>query len=183
MTATLFFVLPLQIATHSRTGSFDGNYSLLKNESGLFSSPQQNHLHQPPIYNHQHTLSTQKKNNPDGLPLSSADRSVSASLYNSLNTLLSQTHSKQPLYANNHSCSRPSADCLHTFSSRVPSQQLRCSNSRTYFCFQNMSLIYLLFFQIPELLTRFSPCSRFHPNGGNTNFRFLEVRDHRSRIQ
>ncbi|XP_043967627.1 rho guanine nucleotide exchange factor 28-like isoform X4 [Gambusia affinis] len=118
-----------KIATHSRTGSFDGNYSLLKNESGLFSSPQQNHLHQPPIYNHQHTLSTQKKNNPDGLPLSSADRSVSASLYNSLNTLLSQTHSKQPLYANNHSCSRPSADCLHTFSSRVPSQQLRCSNT------------------------------------------------------
>ncbi|XP_043967624.1 rho guanine nucleotide exchange factor 28-like isoform X2 [Gambusia affinis] len=120
-----------KIATHSRTGSFDGNYSLLKNESGLFSSPQQNHLHQPPIYNHQHTLSTQKKNNPDGLPLSSADRSVSASLYNSLNTLLSQTHSKQPLYANNHSCSRPSADCLHTFSSRVPSQQLRCSNNFT----------------------------------------------------
>ncbi|XP_016532633.1 rho guanine nucleotide exchange factor 28-like isoform X5 [Poecilia formosa] len=118
-----------KVATHSRTGSLDGNYSLFKTESGLFSSLQQNHLHQPPIYNHQHTFSTQKKNNPDGPPLSSADRSVSASLYNSLNTLLSQTHGKQPLYGNNHSCSRPAADCLHPFSSRVPSQQQRCSNT------------------------------------------------------
>ncbi|KAM4746694.1 rho guanine nucleotide exchange factor 28-like isoform 2-T2 [Anableps anableps] len=112
-----------KVATHSRTGSFDGNYSLFKNESGLFRSLQQNHLHQPTNYNHQHALATQKKNNPDGPPLSSADRSLSASLYNSLNTLLSQTHSKQPLYGNNHSCTRPSTDCLHPFNSRVPSQQ------------------------------------------------------------
>ncbi|XP_047238577.1 rho guanine nucleotide exchange factor 28-like isoform X2 [Girardinichthys multiradiatus] len=126
--SSLPITIPLdgyKVVTHSRTGSFDGKCSLFKNESGLFSSLQQNHLHHPTNYNRQHALSTQKKN-PDSLPLSSGcapDRSLSASLYNSLNTLLSQTHSKQPLYGNNHSCTRSSVDCLHPFSSRVASQQ------------------------------------------------------------
>ncbi|MEQ2180015.1 hypothetical protein GOODEAATRI_031142 [Goodea atripinnis] len=135
--SSLPITIPLdgyKVATHSRTGSFDGKCSLFKNESGLFSSLQQNHLHHPTNYNRQHALSTQKKN-PDSPPLSSGcapDRSLSASLYNSLNTLLSQTHSKQPLYGNNHSCTRSSIDCLHPFS-RVASQQ-RSNNSRTYRC-------------------------------------------------
>ncbi|XP_038133207.1 rho guanine nucleotide exchange factor 28-like isoform X1 [Cyprinodon tularosa] len=121
-----------KVPTHSRTGSFDGNFSLFKNKSGLLSCVQQNHLQQPTNYSYQHALSLQKKNNPDGLPLSSscaADRSLSASLCNSLNTLLSQTHSKQPLYGTNHSCTLPSTDCLHPFSSRVASQQQRSSNT------------------------------------------------------
>ncbi|KAM4578693.1 rho guanine nucleotide exchange factor 28-like [Fundulus diaphanus] len=121
-----------KVATHSRTGSYDGNCPLYKNKSSLLSSVQQNHLHQPANHNYHHALSTQKKKNPNGPPPNSscaADRGLSASLYNSLNTLLSQTHSRQPLYDSNHSCTRPSSDCLPPFSTRVASQQQESNNT------------------------------------------------------
>ncbi|XP_017267695.1 rho guanine nucleotide exchange factor 28 isoform X3 [Kryptolebias marmoratus] len=121
-----------QVCTHSRSGSLDANCSVFKNEAALLASLQQNHLHQPTNYNNQqqHVLSMQKKNH--DFPLNSsahtANPSLSASLYNSLNTLLSQTHNRQPPYGNNHSCSRFPTDSLHLFSSRVPSQTQRTNN-------------------------------------------------------
>ncbi|XP_037536841.1 rho guanine nucleotide exchange factor 28 [Nematolebias whitei] len=122
-----------QVCTHSRTGSLDANCSVFKNEAALLASLQQNHLLQPTNYNNQqqHVLGMQKKNHdcPPSSTNHSATPSLSASLYNSLNTLLSQTHSRQPPYANKHSCSRLPADSLHPFSSRVTSQTQR-SNSR-----------------------------------------------------
>ncbi|KAM9743736.1 rho guanine nucleotide exchange factor 28-like isoform 2-T2 [Menidia menidia] len=126
-------------SAHSRSGSLDGNCSVFGNEAPLLTSLQQNHLHQPIHTNnqHQHALSMQKKNREDPVNSSSytANPSLSATLYNSLNTLLSQTHSKQPLdaltypnYTNNHTCSRP-LDPFHPFSSRVATQQQRTNNT------------------------------------------------------
>ncbi|KAM4576166.1 rho guanine nucleotide exchange factor 28-like isoform 1-T1 [Odontesthes bonariensis] len=131
-----------KVSTHSRSGSLDGNCSVYGNEAALLASLQQNHRHQP-IHNnnqHQHALSMQKKNHDGPLNSSSytANPSLSATLYNSLNTLLSQTHNKQPLdgltypnYSNNHTCSRPPTDSHHPFSSRVTTQQERTNNSKT----------------------------------------------------
>ncbi|XP_069563971.1 rho guanine nucleotide exchange factor 28-like isoform X1 [Brachyistius frenatus] len=122
-----------KVPTHSRSGSLDGNCSVYENEAALLASLQQNHLHQPTTNNHhQHLLSMPRKNH-DG-PLHSsgytANLGLSASIYNSLNTLLSQTHIKQPLdgltypsYSNNHGCPRPLSD------SRGPAQQQRANNN------------------------------------------------------
>ncbi|XP_026198874.1 rho guanine nucleotide exchange factor 28-like isoform X3 [Anabas testudineus] len=116
-----------KVSNHSRSGSLDGNCSVYKNEAALLASLQQNHLHQP-ANNNQHLLSVPRKNH-DG-PLHSASYTanlgLSANLYNSLNTLLSQAHSKQPPdgltypnYSNNHGCPPPLNDSVHPFSSRV----------------------------------------------------------------
>lgn len=128
-----------KVSSHSRSGSLDGNCSVYENEAALLASLQQNHLHQPATNNqHQHLLSAPRKNH-DG-PLSSssytANLGLSASLYNSLNTLLSQAHGKQPPdgltypnFSNNHSCPRPLNDSIHPFSSRVATQSQRTNNT------------------------------------------------------
>ncbi|XP_042343782.1 rho guanine nucleotide exchange factor 28-like isoform X9 [Plectropomus leopardus] len=124
-----------QVSSHSRSGSLDGNCSVYENETALLASLQQNHLHQPANNNqHQRLLSAPRKNHDGPLSGSSytANLGLSASLYNSLNTLLSQAHSKQPPdgltypnYGNNHGYPRP----LNDFSSRVTVQPQRANNT------------------------------------------------------
>ncbi|XP_063345274.1 rho guanine nucleotide exchange factor 28-like isoform X5 [Pelmatolapia mariae] len=126
-------------STHSRSGSLDGNCSVYKNEAALLTSLQQNHLHQPTNNNqHQHPLSMPRKNHEDPLHSStySTNLGLSASLYNSLNTLLSQTHSKQPLdgmtypsYSNNHDCPQALNDSIHPFGSRITAQTQETNTS------------------------------------------------------
>ncbi|XP_070820299.1 rho guanine nucleotide exchange factor 28-like isoform X1 [Chaetodon trifascialis] len=128
-----------KVSSHSRSGSLDGNCSVYENEAALLASLQQNHLHQPANNNqHQHLLSAPRKNHDGPLHSSSyaANLGLSASLYNSLNTLLSQAHSKHPpdglTYANcsnNHGCPRPVNDSIHPFSSRVTAQPQRTNNT------------------------------------------------------
>ncbi|XP_044051051.1 rho guanine nucleotide exchange factor 28-like isoform X2 [Siniperca chuatsi] len=127
-----------RVSSHSRSGSLDGNCSVYENEAALLASLQQNRLHQPANNNqHQRLLSAPRKNH-DGLLHGSsytANLGLSASLYNSLNTLLSQAHSKQPPdgltypnYSNNHCCPRPLNDSIHPFCSRVTAQPQRANN-------------------------------------------------------
>ncbi|XP_030593764.1 rho guanine nucleotide exchange factor 28-like isoform X2 [Archocentrus centrarchus] len=126
-------------STHSRSGSLDANCSVHKNEAALLTSLQQNHVHQPTNNNqHQHLLSMPRKNHEDPLHSSSysANLGLSASLYNSLNTLLSQTHGKQPLdglaypsYSHNHACPPPLNDSIHPFGSRVTAQPQRTNTT------------------------------------------------------
>lgn len=104
----------LQVPTHSRTGSLDGRCSLYANETVL-ATLNQNHLHQPANNNQQQFLP--KKNRDGALTSYTANVGLSASLYNSLNTLLSQAHNKQPpeglTYPNqskSHGCSWPLRD-------------------------------------------------------------------------
>lgn len=106
----------LQVPTHSRTGSLDGRCSLYTNQTVL-AALNQNQLHQPANNNQQPFL---PRKNLDGSLHSSgytANMGLSASLYNSLNTLLSQAHNKQPpdglAYPNHtksHGCSWPLHD-------------------------------------------------------------------------
>ncbi|XP_045889928.1 rho guanine nucleotide exchange factor 28-like isoform X1 [Micropterus dolomieu] len=128
-----------KVADHSRSGSLDGNCSVYENEAALLASLQQNHLHQPTNNNqHQNLLSVPRKNHDGPLHSSSytANLGLSASLYNSLNTLLSQAHSKQPPdglpypnYSDSHGCPRPVNDSIHPLSSRVTSQPLMTNNT------------------------------------------------------
>ncbi|XP_049907349.1 rho guanine nucleotide exchange factor 28-like isoform X2 [Epinephelus moara] len=128
-----------KVSSHSRSGSLDGNCSVYENEAALLASLQQNHLHQPATNNqHQRLLSAPRKNHDGPLSNSSytANLGLSASLYNSLNTLLSQAHGKQPPdgltypnFSNNHSCPRPLNDSVHPFSSRVATQSQRTNNT------------------------------------------------------
>ncbi|KAM6930890.1 LOW QUALITY PROTEIN: rho guanine nucleotide exchange factor 28-like [Xenentodon cancila] len=125
-----------KVPTHSRSGSLDGSCSVYKNEVAFLASLQQNYLHQPTKKNnssqHQHVLSMQTKNH-DGSQHSSgysANASLSASLYNSLNALLSQAHNKKPLEGLTHPCySNNLSDSLHPISSRVPTQPQRANNT------------------------------------------------------
>ncbi|XP_042277469.1 rho guanine nucleotide exchange factor 28-like isoform X2 [Thunnus maccoyii] len=120
-----------KVSSHSRSGSLDGNCSVYKNEAALLASLQQNHLHQPTNNNqHQLLLSTPRKNCDGTLHSSSytANLGLSASLYNSLNTLLSQTHGKQPPdgltypnYSNN--------DSVRPYNSRVTAQPQRTNKN------------------------------------------------------
>ncbi|XP_023814687.1 rho guanine nucleotide exchange factor 28 isoform X2 [Oryzias latipes] len=103
-----------KMCTHSRTGSLDGSCSVYKNEVVLLASLQQNH--QPTNNNQQQHALLMQKRNQDG-PLHSS--SYPASLYNSLNTLLSQAHGKSPPDGLTH---RPPPDPLHPLSSRVSTQ-------------------------------------------------------------
>ncbi|XP_008283150.1 rho guanine nucleotide exchange factor 28-like isoform X1 [Stegastes partitus] len=126
-----------QVSSHSRSGSLDGNCSVYENEAALFASLQQNHVHQPATNNQHQLLLSMPRKNHDG-PLHSpgytANLGLSASLYNSLNTLLSQTHSKQALDGlafpgYNHGCPRPLNDSIQPFSSRVAAQPQRTNNT------------------------------------------------------
>ncbi|CAB1420068.1 unnamed protein product [Pleuronectes platessa] len=123
-----------KVSSHSRTGSLDGSSSVYENEAALLASLQQKHPLQPGN-NHQCLHSTSRKNH-DGPPSSgyTASLGLSASLYNSLNALLSQAHSKQPPdgltfpnCSNSHSC--PLNDSVHPFSGRVTAQPQRSSNT------------------------------------------------------
>ncbi|TMS04037.1 Rho guanine nucleotide exchange factor 28 [Larimichthys crocea] len=128
-----------KVSSHSRSGSLDGNCSVYENEAALFASLQQNHVHQPANNNqHQCLFSAPRKNHDAPLHSSAytANLGLSASLYNSLNTLLSQAHSKQPPdgvtypdYSNNHGCPRPPNDSIHPFSSRVTAPSQRTNNN------------------------------------------------------
>ncbi|XP_040010974.1 rho guanine nucleotide exchange factor 28-like isoform X3 [Xiphias gladius] len=127
-----------KVSSHSRSGSLDESCSVYENEAAFLTSLQHNHPRQPANNNqHQCLLSASRKNH-DG-PLHSsgytANLGLSASLYNSLNTLLSQAHSKQPPdgltypnYSNNHSCPRPLNDSVQPFSSRITAQPQRTNN-------------------------------------------------------
>ncbi|XP_039659465.1 rho guanine nucleotide exchange factor 28-like isoform X6 [Perca fluviatilis] len=135
-----------KVSSHSRSGSLDANCSVYKNEVALLASLQQNHVHQPAKKNQHQCLLSAPINNHDS-PLNSHDSplnsssytaniGLSASLYNSLNTLLSQAHSKQPPdgltypnYSNNHGCPRPLNDTIHPFSSRVTAQPQKTNNT------------------------------------------------------
>ncbi|KAM9858534.1 rho guanine nucleotide exchange factor 28-like [Aulostomus maculatus] len=118
-----------KVSSHSRSGSLDGNCSVYENEVALLASLQKNHLQQPTNNNqHQRLHSAPKKNldDPQQAPSYSTNLGLTASLYNSLNTLLSQTHRKQPSdgltypsYTNSHGCTRPLND---SFGSRVTAQ-------------------------------------------------------------
>ncbi|XP_034728858.1 rho guanine nucleotide exchange factor 28-like isoform X5 [Etheostoma cragini] len=128
-----------KVSGHSRSGSLDSNCSVYKNEVALLASLQQNHLHQLAKNNpHQRLLAAPIKNHDSPRNSSSytANIGLSASLYNSLNTLLSQAHSKQPPdgltypnYSNNHGCPRPLNDTIHPFSSRVTAQPQKTNNT------------------------------------------------------
>ncbi|XP_040899034.1 rho guanine nucleotide exchange factor 28-like isoform X1 [Toxotes jaculatrix] len=128
-----------KVSSHSRSGSLDGSISVYENEAALLTSLQHKHPHQPTNNNqHQCLLSTSRKNHDGPLHGSSytANLGLSPSLYNSLNTLLSQAHSKQPPdgltypnYSNNHGCPRPLNDSVHPFSSRVTAQSQRTNNT------------------------------------------------------
>ncbi|KAG7490999.1 rho guanine nucleotide exchange factor 28-like isoform X1 [Solea senegalensis] len=116
-----------KVSGHSRSGSLDGCSSVYS-EAALLTSLQQ---HQP-VNNNQHQCL--RKNRDDSVHSSSyaANLEISASLYNSLNTLLSQAHSKQPpdcltypKFGNSHSCPQPLNDSVHPFNSRVMAQPQR----------------------------------------------------------
>ncbi|XP_041643556.1 rho guanine nucleotide exchange factor 28-like isoform X2 [Cheilinus undulatus] len=125
-----------KVSGHSRSGSLDGSCSVYENEAAFLASLQQNCLHPPSDNNqHQHLISVPRKNHDGSLRSSSytANMGLSASLYNSLNTLLSQAHSKQPAdgltfpnYSNNHGCTLN--DPIHSLSSRVNTQPQKTSN-------------------------------------------------------
>ncbi|KAM7391311.1 hypothetical protein PAMP_022011 [Pampus punctatissimus] len=132
--SSLPVMIPLdgfKVSGHSRSGSLDGNCSVYENEAALLASLQKNHLRQPTNNNqHQHQLSAPRKNHDRPLHSSSytANLGLSASLYNSLNTLLSQTHGKQPPdgltypnYSNNES--------VHPYNSRVTAQPQRTNKT------------------------------------------------------
>ncbi|XP_041756451.1 rho guanine nucleotide exchange factor 28 isoform X1 [Coregonus clupeaformis] len=88
--SSLPIMIPLdldQVSNHSRSGSLDGN------EAALLHSLQQNRLHHN---QHQslHSGLRKSQDSPNHSPIHSPNLSLRPSLYNSLNTLLSQAHSK-----------------------------------------------------------------------------------------
>lgn len=104
----------LQVPTHSRTGSLDGRCSLYAKETVL-ATLNQNHLQQPANNSQQQFLP--KKNLDGSLHSSSYTANVGLNGLNSLNSFLSQAHSKQPpgglTYPNHtksHGCSWPLHD-------------------------------------------------------------------------
>ncbi|XP_035495943.2 rho guanine nucleotide exchange factor 28 isoform X3 [Scophthalmus maximus] len=127
-----------KVSSHSRSGSLDGSSSVYQNEAAFLTSLQQNQPRQPANHNnlHQCLLSTSRKNRDGPLlgPGYAANLGLSASLYNSLNTLLSQAHGKQPpdgraypKYGGSHGCTLH--DAVHPFSSRVAAQPQRTDDT------------------------------------------------------
>ncbi|KAM4616874.1 rho guanine nucleotide exchange factor 28-like [Polymixia lowei] len=127
--SSLPVMIPLdgyQVSSHSRSGSLDGSCSAYENEAALLHSLQQNRLHRH--HNNQHLQSLHaglrmSKDNPLHSAGHNPSHGLSPSLYNSLNTLLSQAHSKPPLdglpypnYSNSHGCPRPVNDPVRPFS-------------------------------------------------------------------
>lgn len=101
-----------QVSSHSRSGSLDGNGSMYVNEEALLHSLQKNHLRP---HNNQHQgLQAGFRTSQDSSvhsPSQTSSLSLSPSLYNSLNTLLSQAHVKpvpdQLAHTQYHSHSQP----------------------------------------------------------------------------
>uniref|UniRef100_A0A8C6SFA7 PH domain-containing protein n=1 Tax=Neogobius melanostomus TaxID=47308 RepID=A0A8C6SFA7_9GOBI len=116
----------LPVTIPLRSGSLDSNCAVFDSEKVLLTTLQQNHLYQSANNHHQCLLSATKKS--QNGPLSSSgyttNLGLTATLYNSLNTLLSQTHSRQipdrlP-YANcSHGSPQPVNESIHSFSSRA----------------------------------------------------------------
>nr|XP_057927173.1 rho guanine nucleotide exchange factor 28-like isoform X2 [Doryrhamphus excisus] len=119
-----------KVSNHSRSGSLDANCWTYENDAALLASLQKNQ----PVHNnnnpHQYLLSPPRNHDvPRHSAGYGADVSLSASLYNSLNALLSQAHRKQPQdgltypnYSKNNGCTRPPNDSVRPFSSRVTPQ-------------------------------------------------------------
>ncbi|XP_068616933.1 rho guanine nucleotide exchange factor 28-like [Brachionichthys hirsutus] len=115
-----------KVSGHSRSGSLDSNCSVYDTEVALMASLQQDRLLPAPRRNHDLVHSSG----------STTTLGLSASLYNSLNTLLSQANSKQapdgithPNHSNSHSCPRPHSDSNHAYSSRETSEPQRASST------------------------------------------------------
>nr|XP_040050978.1 rho guanine nucleotide exchange factor 28-like isoform X4 [Gasterosteus aculeatus aculeatus] len=112
--SSLPMTIPLdghKVSGHSRSGSLDGNLCVYENEATVLACLQQSHppRRRPAGDNQQqHLLSAASGKN------CAANLGLSASLYNSLNTLLSQAHGKPP--ADGPTCPRP-------LSGRVSTQQ------------------------------------------------------------
>ncbi|CAN9513011.1 unnamed protein product [Ophioblennius macclurei] len=132
-----YTVSEAEVSGHSRSGSLDGNCSVYENEAALLASLHQHHLHHQPAGNNQnqHLLSVPRKNHDGTLlhgPAYGADLGLSASLYNSLNALLSQAHSKQPLDALSYPdyTSQPLHDPAHPFSGgRLAAEPQKTNNT------------------------------------------------------
>ncbi|XP_075889377.1 rho guanine nucleotide exchange factor 28-like isoform X3 [Nelusetta ayraudi] len=128
--SSLPVMIPLdgyQVSSHSRSSSLDGNCPAYRNTAALFTSLQHGHLRPGAAdANDRHPSSVHSApgRNHEGPPHANAsyttNAGLSASLYNSLNTLLSQAHGKQP-YAQ-----RPLNDC--SFSSAVSAPPQRNNN-------------------------------------------------------
>ncbi|XP_061784895.1 rho guanine nucleotide exchange factor 28-like isoform X2 [Nerophis lumbriciformis] len=116
-----------KVSSHSRSGSLDTNCWTYENDGALLASLQKTQAAHNNNNPHQYLRSTPRHNH--DVASYGADLSLSASLYNSLNALLSQAHGKQPQdclahtnYSKNNGCSRPLKESVHPFSSRVPAQ-------------------------------------------------------------
>ncbi|XP_054630150.1 rho guanine nucleotide exchange factor 28-like isoform X2 [Dunckerocampus dactyliophorus] len=120
-----------KVSSHSRSGSLDANCWTHEDDAALLASLQKN---QPAHNNnnnpHQYLLSPLRNHDvPRHSSSYGTDLSLSASLYNSLNALLSQAHRKQPQdgltypnYSKNNGCNRAPNDSVDPFSSRVTAQ-------------------------------------------------------------
>ncbi|XP_053726398.1 rho guanine nucleotide exchange factor 28-like isoform X2 [Synchiropus splendidus] len=97
-------------SNHSRSGSLDGNLSVYENEAAFIASLKKNHM-RPMTHNNLSQPGCPRRNHQAHVPPAySANVALSASLYNSLNTLLSQ--GKQPtdppsFYSHSHSPFKP----------------------------------------------------------------------------
>ncbi|XP_062418149.1 uncharacterized protein LOC134129016 [Pungitius pungitius] len=127
-----------KVSGHSRSGSLDGNLSVYENKATMLASLQQSHPPPPPRRrpaddNHQqqqqHLLSAVSGQN------CGANLGLSASLYNSLNTLLSQVHSKPP--PDGCTCPRPRNDLPRALSGRISTQQQGTNSA----CFKASTII------------------------------------------
>ncbi|XP_072288735.1 rho guanine nucleotide exchange factor 28-like [Eucyclogobius newberryi] len=108
-----------QVPSHRHSGSLDGNCPMYGNETIFVTTVPQNHIYQSNNH-HQSLLSAPKKiqNRPLNSSGYSTNLGLSASLYNSLNTLLSQAHSRQMsdrlTYANcSYSSTQPVHESMH----------------------------------------------------------------------
>ncbi|XP_075994725.1 rho guanine nucleotide exchange factor 28-like isoform X2 [Genypterus blacodes] len=129
-----------QVSGHIRSGSLDGNCSVYENEAALLATLQQSRLRPPTITNnnnniqHQRLLVSAPRKNHDGtLHAGIASFSLNPSLYNSLNTLLSQSHAKPSpdalQYTNSHGCSRSLAEPFGSGGVTAPPRPPRTINS------------------------------------------------------
>ncbi|XP_062418267.1 uncharacterized protein LOC119224745 isoform X1 [Pungitius pungitius] len=122
-----------KVSGHSRSGSLDGNLSVYENQASMLASLQQSHpppRRRPADDNQQqHLLSAVSGQN------CGANLGLSASLYNSLNTLLSQAHSKPP--PDGRTCPRPRNDLPRALSGRISTQQQGTNSA----CFKASTII------------------------------------------
>ncbi|XP_077456766.1 rho guanine nucleotide exchange factor 28 isoform X5 [Stigmatopora argus] len=118
-----------KVPSHSRSGSLDGSRWTYDNDGALLPSLPKNPS--PNKNPQQYPLPAPRKNHDGRRQTSSygADLGLTASLYNSLNALLSQTHRKQsqdgltyPKYSKNHGFGQSPNASVNPFSGRGTSQ-------------------------------------------------------------